>query len=63
MSTIWTVRNLLISGASLSKVEQFQCSLALPNIKYDSAGLFWSQLYWLLVYALKHFLIGHHCEI
>ena len=46
--------NLLLSEASLSKLEKFQNSLALPNIKCDCAILFWSQWYWLYIYASKY---------
>ena len=46
--------NLWISEPSLSKLEKFHHSLALPNIKYNCAILFWSQLYWLFIYATKY---------
>ena len=61
--------NLWISEASLSKLEKLQHSLALPNIKYNCAILFWSQLYWLFIYASKYnffykkFLIDTHTKI
>ena len=40
--------------AILSKLEKFQHSLALPNIKYNCAILFWSQFDWLFIYATKY---------
>ena len=36
---------------SLSILEKFQHSSALPNIKYNCALLFWSQLYWVFIYV------------
>ena len=39
-------------------MENFQCSLAPPNIKYNCVVLFFSQLYILLIYASKYFLIA-----
>ena len=49
---------------------KFQCSLTLPNIKYNCAVSFWSQLYWLFIYASKYifpheknFLIDTHTKI
>ena len=39
--------------ASLSKLETFQCSSTLPNIKYNYEVLFMGQLYWLLPPATK----------
>ena len=50
-----TVENLWISRASLSKLEIFQCSWTLPNIKYNYEVLFMGQLYWLFIYASKYF--------
>ena len=51
-------------------MEKFQCSLALPNIKYNCAVSFWSQLHWLFIYASKYifphkknFLIYTHTKI
>ena len=49
-----TVGNLLISEASLSKLEKLQCSSALLNTKYNCAVLFWSQLYWVFIYNSKY---------
>ena len=46
--------NLWISEASLRKLEKIQHSLALPNIKFNWTVFFWSQLYWLFIYALKN---------
>ena len=43
------VGNLRISKASLSKQEKLLHSLALPNIKYNCAILFLSQLYLLFI--------------
>ena len=43
-----------ISEASLSKLEKFQRSSALLNIKYNCAVLFWSQLYWVFIYDSKY---------
>ena len=40
-----SVGNLWISEASLSQLEKFRCSLALPNIKYNCAILFLCQMY------------------
>ena len=54
VSTMCTVGNLWISEASLSKLEKFQHSLALLNIKYNCAVLFWSQLYWVFIYDSKY---------
>ena len=48
------LENLWILEASLDILEKSQCSLALPNIKYDCAVLFWTQLYWLFIYASKY---------
>ena len=51
-------------------MEKFQCSLVLPNIKYNCAVSFWSQLHWLFIYASKYifphkkiFLIDTHTKI
>ena len=51
-------------------MEKFQCSLALPNIKYNCAVSFWSQLHWLFIYTSKYifphkknFLIDTHTKI
>ena len=49
VSTMCTVGNLLISEVSLSKLDKFQCSSALLNIKYNCAVLFWSKLYWVFI--------------
>ena len=43
-------------------MENFQCSSAPPNIKFNCVVLFLSQLYLLFIYASKHFLIDHHCK-
>ena len=43
-----------ISEASLSKLEKFQCSWVLPNMKYISSILFLRQMYWLFTYAFKY---------
>ena len=52
--TMCSVGNLWISEASLSQLEKFQCSSALPNIKYNCAILFLCQMYRSFVYALKY---------
>ena len=39
-SNMYFVGNLSVSKAYRSKLEKFQCSLALPNIKYNSSILF-----------------------
>ena len=54
LETHLLLENLCISEPSLGILEKFQCSLALPNIKYNCVVLFLSQLYWLLIYALKY---------
>ena len=41
VSTMCTVGNLLMSEASLSKLEKFQCSSAVLHIKYNCIVLFW----------------------
>ena len=58
-----------ISEPSLGILEQFQCTWVLPNIKYNCAILFLSQLYWLFIYASKYispckkfFLIDTHTK-
>ena len=43
------LENLWISEPSLGILEKFQRSSALPNIKYNCAVLFWSQLYWVFI--------------
>ena len=43
-------------------MKKFQCSSALPNIKYNCVVLFLSQLYILFIYVSKYFLIDHHCK-
>ena len=43
-------------------MENFQRSLAPPNINYNCVVLFLSQLYLLFIYASKYFLIDHHCK-
>ena len=57
-----TDKNLWISEASLSQLENFQHSSALPNFKYNYAVLFLKEMYWLFIYASKCFLIDHHCK-
>ena len=54
------VGSLWISEAFLSKMEKFQCSSALLNIKYNCAVLFLKVMYWLFIYASKYFLIDRH---
>ena len=51
-------------------MDKFPCSLALPNIKYNCAVSFWSQLHWLFIYVSKYifphkknFLIDTHTKI
>ena len=36
------------------KTEKWQRSVHLPNIKYNCAVLFWSQLYWIFLHDSKH---------
>ena len=48
------LENLWISKPYLSILEKFQCSLALPNIKYNCAILFLYEMYRSFVYALKY---------
>ena len=43
-------------------MENFQRSSAPPSIKYNYVVLFLCQLYLLINYASKHFLIDHHCK-
>ena len=43
-------------------MENFKCSSAVPNVKYNCAILFWKELYWVFIYASKYFLIDHHCK-
>ena len=47
----------------LSKLEKFQCSSALPNIKYNCAVLFWCQLCWIFIYASKYIFSYLHTKI
>ena len=54
VKTHFLLENLWISEPSLGIMEKFQCSLTLPNIKYNCAVSFWSQLYWLFIYASKY---------
>ena len=51
---------LWISETSLDKLEKFQLSLALPNLKYNCAVLFLKEMYLLFIYASKYFIIDHH---
>ena len=46
IETHFLLENLWISEPSLGILEKFQRSSAVPNIKYNCALLFWSQLYW-----------------
>ena len=43
-------------------MENFQHSSAPPIIKYNCVVLFLCQLHLLINYALKYFLIDHHCK-
>ena len=52
--TMCSVGNLWISEVSLSQLEKFQRSSALPNIKYNCAILFLCEMYWSFVYASKY---------
>ena len=54
VKTHFLLENLWISGASLDILEKFQCSWALPNVKYNCAILFLLQMYWSSVYASKY---------
>ena len=70
VETHFLLENLWISWASLGILEKFQCSSVLPNVKYNCAVLFWSQFYWLFIYASKYiflykknFLIDTHTKI
>ena len=47
----YTDRNLWIWQVSLSQLENFQCSLVLPNLKNNHAVLFLKDMYWLFIYA------------
>ena len=51
VETHFPLENLWISEPSLGILEKFQRSSALPNIKYNCAVLFWSQLYWRFIYV------------
>ena len=63
------LKNLWISVPSLGILEKFQSNLALSNIKYNFPVLFWSQLFWLFIYAsksiyhIKKILIDTHTKI
>ena len=46
--------NLLISGASLGRLEKFKHSFVLLNIKYNCAIVFLCQMYLSFLYASKH---------
>ena len=54
VETHFLLENLWISEPSLGILEKFQCSSALPNMKYNCAVLFWSQLYWVFIYDSKY---------
>ena len=41
-------------------MENFQCSSAPPNIKYNCAVLCFSQIYLLFIYASKYFLLDQY---
>ena len=58
-----SVGNLWISEPSFSKLEKFQRSLALPNIKYNCAVLLWSQLYWVFIYDSKYIFIDTNAKM
>ena len=51
VETHFFLENLSISEPSLGILEKFQRHSALPNIKYNCALLFWSQLYWVFIYV------------
>ena len=51
VETHFLLENLKISEPSLGILEKFQRSSARPNIKYNCALLFWSQLYWVFIYV------------
>ena len=53
VKTHFLLENLWISEPSLGILEKFQRSSDLPNIKYNCALLFWSQLYWVFIYDFK----------
>ena len=53
VKTHFLLENLSISGPSLGILQNFQCRLALPNIKYNCAVLFLRQVYYLFNYAPK----------
>ena len=53
VETHFLLKNLWISVPSLGILEKFQSNLALSNIKYNFPVLFWSQLFWLFIYAPK----------
>ena len=54
VKTEFLLENLWISGASLCLLEKFQCSSAIPNMKYNCAILFLCQMYLSFVYASKY---------
>ena len=56
----WLLKNLLISQPSQGTMENFQRSSGPPIIKYNCVVLFLCQLYLLINYASKYFLIDHH---
>ena len=51
--TMCTIGNLYISVASIRQLETFQCRSALPNIKYNCAVLFLTQVNYLFNYPPK----------
>ena len=69
LTSCWKIENMRIWEPSSGILEKFQCSRAFPNIKYNSAVLFWSQLYWLFIYTSKYifhinlFFIDTHTKI
>ena len=56
----WLLKNLLISQPSQGTMENFQRSSAPPIIKYNCVVLFLCQVYLVINYASKYFLIDHH---
>ena len=56
------VKNLWISEQSFGMVDNFQCSTALPKIKYNCAVLFLKKNVLVIFYASKYFLTNHNCK-
>ena len=54
--------NLWTSASSLGTLETLQCRSAVPNIKYNCALLFLSEMYWLFMHVSKYFLIDGYCK-